>query len=60
MDLDINERKKKILDILYKDGSVKVNDLSRMFNVSEVTIRLDLSDLEKKGMLSRLHGGAVS
>jgi DeoR/GlpR family transcriptional regulator of sugar metabolism len=60
MDLDINERKKKILDILYKDGSVKVNDLSRMFNVSEVTIRLDLSDLEKKGMLSRVHGGAVS
>lgn len=60
MELSVGERKEKILEILNNDGKVKVYDLSQMFNVSEVTIRLDLSDLEEKGLLSRVHGGAVS
>ena len=31
-----------------------------MFGVSEVTVRTYLEDMEKKGLLSRVHGGAVS
>ena len=54
------KRKNKILDILKVKGSVRVTDLSRLFNVSEVTIRNYLADMEKKGLLSRVHGGAVS
>lgn len=58
--MDVFERKQKILEILQRDGRVKVTDLSAMFEISEVSIRMDLADLEAKGMLSRVHGGAVS
>lgn len=54
------ERRNKILEILNRDGSVKVLSLSRLFDISEVTIRNDLADMEYKGLLSRVHGGAVS
>ena len=53
-------RKTKILDMLKQNGSVKVTELSRLFGVSEVTVRNYLDDMEKKGLLSRVHGGAVS
>ena len=55
-----DERRKKILEILNKEGSVRVISLSRFFDISEVTIRNDLADMEYKGLLSRVHGGAVS
>ena len=55
-----DERKQKILDILRRDGIVKVADLSRIFSVSEVTVRNYLADMESKGLLSRTHGGAIS
>ena len=58
--MDIFERKQKILEILNRDGKVRVNELSALFQISDVTIRMDLADLEAKGMLSRVHGGAVS
>ena len=54
------QRKLKILDLLKENDSVRVTSLSRLFGVSEVTIRTYLEDLEKKGLLSRVHGGAVS
>lgn len=54
------ERKKQILELLNKEGSVRVLALSRYFDTSEVTIRNDLADMENKGLLSRVHGGAVS
>ncbi len=53
-------RKQKILEALTKDGSVRVTALSQQFRVSEVTIRNDLADMEYKGLLTRVHGGAVS
>lgn len=54
------DRKQKILEILKERDSVRVTNLSRLFGVSEVTVRAYLEDLEKKGLLSRVHGGAVS
>lgn len=55
-----DERKSQILDLLRKNGSVKVTELSEIFDVSEVTIRTYLADMENKGLLSRTHGGAIS
>lgn len=52
-------RRKKILHLLSESGQVLVDELSRMFNVSEVTIRNDLDQLEKKNMLIRARGGAI-
>lgn len=54
------QRKQKILDMLKENDSVRVTNLARHFGVSEVTIRTYLEDMEKKGLLSRVHGGAVS
>ena len=53
-------RKQKILELLKENDSVRVANLSRIFGVSEVTVRTYLEDMEKKGLLSRVHGGAVS
>lgn len=58
-DIGIDERRKSILDMLKNGDKVKVADLSRSFNISEVTIRNDLTELEHSGMLQRVHGGAV-
>ena len=53
------ERKKIILQMLEEDGIVKINQLAEKFDVSIYTIRRDLTDLEKKGLLKKTHGGAV-
>jgi DeoR family transcriptional regulator of aga operon len=49
-----------ILTALQQSGSVAVDALSKQFDVSVVTIRRDLDALERRGMLRRTHGGAVS
>jgi len=49
-----------ILTALQQSGSVSVDALSKEFDVSVVTIRRDLDALERRGMLRRTHGGAVS
>ena len=54
------ERKQRISELLKENDSVKVTELSRLFRVSEVTVRSYLEDMEKKGLLTRVHGGAVS
>jgi DeoR family transcriptional regulator, aga operon transcriptional repressor len=52
-------RRAKILEELENKGQVTVSDLSRLFKISEVTIRNDLSHLEKQNMLIRARGGAI-
>lgn len=54
------QRKQKISELLKENDSVRVIELSRLFGVSEVTVRSYLEDMEKKGLLTRIHGGAVS
>ncbi len=53
------ERRNKIIDILAQKGSVRVGELSRLFKVTEETVRRDLNKLQEKGMLKKTHGGAV-
>jgi len=53
------ERHDAILDILARDGKVRVKDLSDRFHVTEDCIRKDLGALEKQGKLKRTYGGAV-
>ncbi|MBL1230457.1 DeoR/GlpR transcriptional regulator [Enterococcus sp. BWB1-3] len=54
-----SERRNKILSILQETGSVSVNELTEVFNVSKATIRSDLNYLDMNNMLVRTHGGAV-
>lgn len=51
-------RRLKILEWLEEEGSARVRELSTAFDVSEVTIRLDLERLEADGHIVREHGGA--
>jgi len=44
---------------LSSQGSVSVSELSRELQISEVTIRKDLADMEDRGLLRRVSGGAV-
>lgn len=48
-----------IVACLEQKGKVKVSDLSRELNCSEVTIRSDIQKLEEQGLARRIHGGAV-
>ena len=54
------ERQIKILELLREQSSIKVNELTNIFKVSESTIRRDLQEMDEKRMLNRTHGGAVS
>lgn len=53
------ERQSKIEQLILERGSASVLRLSQMFNVSEVTIRKDLDELQKGNRVVRTHGGAV-
>ncbi|MCB0647119.1 MAG: DeoR/GlpR transcriptional regulator [Saprospiraceae bacterium] len=52
-------RRKVILEMLSEKGEVSVSELSDKFEVSEVTIRNDLDQLEQKKVLIRARGGAL-
>lgn len=54
------ERQQKVLQLLRVERVVRVEDLSVELNVSSATIRRDLVDLEGRGKLRRVHGGAVA
>jgi DeoR family transcriptional regulator, aga operon transcriptional repressor len=53
------ERHTKILELIGERGKVEVSELSRLFRISEVTIRNDLKGLHKRGLVRRAHGGAI-
>lgn len=52
------ERRQAIFSILQEAGSVTVVDLSQRFDVSEETIRRDLTKMESGGLLQKTYGGA--
>lgn len=54
------ERYSKILSILNHLGSVTISDLVEELNISESTIRRDLTFLNSSGQLIKVHGGAIS
>jgi len=52
-------RQAEILDFARKSGRVGVEPLAEQFKVTPQTIRKDLNDLCNRGLLHRVHGGAV-
>jgi DeoR/GlpR family transcriptional regulator of sugar metabolism len=55
-----NSRLSQIIDRIEKKGSVSVSELASTFNVSEMTVRRDLIELENMNIVRRVHGGAVA
>jgi DeoR family fructose operon transcriptional repressor len=54
------ERKQQILAALDKTHVVRVEELQKALRASPASIRRDLADLERVGLVKRTHGGAVS
>lgn len=54
------ERHRYIIDRINRDSRIYVTDLSEELNVSDDTLRRDLVELDKSGLLTKVHGGAVA
>ncbi len=53
------QRRALILDEVRRRGGVRVNELTRKLNVSDMTVRRDLDALAHQGVVEKVHGGAV-
>lgn len=54
-----HQRRALILEEVRRRGGVRVNELTRSLNVSDMTVRRDLDALAREGLLRKVHGGAV-
>ena len=52
------ERQKIILDKLKENDIIQVSQMTDLLDVTDMTIRRDLKELEDKNLLVRIHGGA--
>lgn len=55
----LKDRHVRMLEVLGEHSEVSVVELSRIASVSEMTVRRDLDELERQGLLKRVHGGAT-
>lgn len=56
----IEERRQHVLARIQKEGRVLVAELSDSLGISRITIRKDLDNLERRGLVQRTHGGALA
>lgn len=57
--MNITDRQNDILAAARRQGRVVVESLAEVFQVTPQTIRRDINDLCKRGLLTRVHGGAM-
>ncbi|MET9730155.1 DeoR/GlpR family DNA-binding transcription regulator [Streptomyces sp. NPDC006458] len=55
-----DQRRQFILERVRRDGAVRVAELVDRLAVSDMTIRRDLDILARRGVLEKVHGGAVA
>jgi DeoR/GlpR family transcriptional regulator of sugar metabolism len=54
------DRRRRILERVAEEQTVHIGELAQEFGVSEMTIRRDISRLERDGFLRRTYGGATA
>lgn len=54
------ERRRKTAELAEEAGALRIGELATRFEVSEETVRRDLILLERQGLLTRAHGGALA
>jgi DeoR family transcriptional regulator, glycerol-3-phosphate regulon repressor len=54
----LNQRQRRILELVPRQGFVSIEALAKHFRVSAQTIRRDINDLCDRALLQRFHGGA--
>lgn len=57
MDIVLNLRQKQIVDLVQKQGFAAVDEMAQNFEVTPQTIRRDINELCKHGLVRRFHGG---
>ncbi len=55
----VNERQRRILEELEKKPDITVRELAKLLYVSEPTIRRDFTELDSKGIITKVYGGAI-
>jgi len=55
-----DKRQGLIIELLQTEGKVATHDLAKKLLVSEDTVRRDLNEMAQKGLLSKVHGGAIA
>ncbi len=55
----IEERQHKILEELRRHPDITVAELARLLCVSEPTVRRDFTELHRKGIITKIYGGAI-
>jgi DeoR/GlpR family transcriptional regulator of sugar metabolism len=54
------QRQASILDRVRRDGGARVADLVRVLGVSDMTVRRDIEALAERGLVAKVHGGAIA
>lgn len=54
------QRQERILEEVRREGGVRVADLVADLGVSDMTVRRDIAELARRGLVARVHGGATS
>lgn len=54
------ERLDEIARRVHEKGTIRIQDIVDDLNVSDMTVRRDLIELEEQGVLTKIHGGARS
>jgi DeoR/GlpR family transcriptional regulator of sugar metabolism len=53
------QRQNRILEEIQRTGGIRVNDLTKLLGVSDMTVRRDLDALASRGLITKVHGGAT-
>lgn len=53
------KRQRELLNYIRAYGTGSVNEMARMLGVSTSTVRRDLNELQERGLIERVHGGAA-
>jgi DeoR/GlpR family transcriptional regulator of sugar metabolism len=54
------QRQSQIVEILQEKGRISIPDMCKLFGISDMTARRDLNEMDRLGLLRRIHGGAVA
>ena len=55
----LNERQKKEVDLINKNQFMTIKQLASVFEVSEMTVRRDISILLEQGLVNQVYGGVI-
>lgn len=53
------KRRIDIRNLIQQEKTVSVEKIAKLFNISPITVRRDLEKLQDRGLISKVHGGAI-